>query len=160
MTIERMDHVGINVSDLDQAIEFFQALGLERGDEASVEGREVDRIVGLAGVRTDLTFMRTPDGHSQLELVKFNSPESPSGNPQAPAHTPGLRHLCFAVDDLDAVLPRLQAKGGEMVGEVVAYGNSYKLCYIRGPEGIIVELAEKIGADRAPRSSSLPAISG
>jgi catechol 2,3-dioxygenase-like lactoylglutathione lyase family enzyme len=145
MTIERMDHVGINVNDLEEAIEFFEALGLEQGDKASVEGREVDRIVGLEGVRTDLTFMRTPDGHSQLELVKFNSPESPSGDPEAAANTPGIRHLCFAVDHLDAVLGRLQSQGGELVGEVVSYGNSYKLCYIRGPEGIIVELAEKLG---------------
>jgi catechol 2,3-dioxygenase-like lactoylglutathione lyase family enzyme len=144
MTIERMDHVGINVNDLDQAIEFFEALGLERGDKGSVEGQEVDRIVGLEGVRTELTFMRTPDGHSQLELVKFNSPQTPPGDPEAPANTPGIRHLCFAVDDVDVVLARLQAQGGELVGELVRYGNSYKLCYIRGPEGIIVELAEKI----------------
>jgi catechol 2,3-dioxygenase-like lactoylglutathione lyase family enzyme len=145
MAIERMDHVGINVSDLEQAIEFFEALGLERGNEASVEGQEVDRIVGLAGVRTDLTFMRTPDGHSQLELVQFNSPDTPPGDPQAPANTPGISHLCFAVDDLRATLARLEGRGGELVGEVVSYGNSYKLCYIRGPEGVIVELAEKIG---------------
>lgn len=140
-----MDHVGINVSDLEEAIGFFEALGLERGGKASVEGQEVDRIVDLEGVRTDLTFMRTPDGHSQLELVKFNSPETPPGDPKAPANTPGMRHLCFAVDDLEAVLAKLKAQGGELVGQVVAYGNSYKLCYIRGPEGIIVELAEKIG---------------
>jgi catechol 2,3-dioxygenase-like lactoylglutathione lyase family enzyme len=144
MTIERMDHVGINVDDLERAIEFFEALGLERGDNGSVEGQEVDRIVGLKGVRTDLTFMRTPDGHSQLELVKFNSPDSPPRDPEAPANTPGIRHLCFAVDDLAAVLAKLHAQGAELVGEVVPYGNSYKLCYVRGPEEIIVELAEKI----------------
>jgi catechol 2,3-dioxygenase-like lactoylglutathione lyase family enzyme len=145
MAVERMDHVGINVNDLEKAIEFFEALGLERGDKGSVEGREVDRIVGLEGVRTDLTFMRTPDGRSQLELVKFNSPPAQKGDADGPAHTLGLRHLCFAVDDVDAALAALQAKGAELVGELVAYGNSYKLCYIRGPEGIIVELAEKIG---------------
>ena len=145
MTIERMDHVGINVNDLEEAIEFFEALGLERGDEGSVEGQEVDRIVGLEGVRSDLTFMRTPDGHSQLELVKFNSPGSADGDPEAPANVPGLRHLCFAIDDVDAAVAALQDRGAELVGEVVRYGNSYKLCYIRGPEGIIVELAEKIG---------------
>jgi catechol 2,3-dioxygenase-like lactoylglutathione lyase family enzyme len=145
MTIERMDHVGINVNDLEDAIEFFEALGLERGHEGSVEGQEVDRIVGLEGVRSDLTFMRTPDGHSQLELVKFNSPGSPDGDPKAPANAPGLRHLCFAIDDVDAAVAALHDRGAELVGEVVRYGNSYKLCYIRGPEGIIVELAEKIG---------------
>lgn len=145
MTIERMDHVGVNVSDLEEAVEFFVALGLEPGNEGSVEGSEVDRIVGLDGVRSDLTFMRTPDGHSQIELVKFNSPESPLGDPKAPANAPGLRHLCFAVDDLDATLSRLQAKGATLVGEVVTYGTSYKLCYVRGPEGIIVEVAEKLG---------------
>jgi catechol 2,3-dioxygenase-like lactoylglutathione lyase family enzyme len=145
MTIERMDHVGINVSDLESAIEFFEALGLEPGNKGSVEGQEVDRIIGLEGTRTDLVFMRTPDGHSQLELVKFNSPQAPAGDPQAPANTPGIRHLCFAVDDLDTVLGRLQSQGGELVGEVVRYGSSYELCYLRGPEGIIVELAEKIG---------------
>jgi catechol 2,3-dioxygenase-like lactoylglutathione lyase family enzyme len=145
MAVERMDHVGVNVDDLEAAIAFFEALGLERGNEASVEGDEVDRIVGLEAVRTELTFMRTPDGHSQLELVKFNSPGPPPGDREAPAHTPGLRHLCFAVDDLEAVLSKLQAQGGRLVGEVVRYGDSYKLCYLRGPEGIIVELAEKIG---------------
>jgi len=145
MAIERMDHVGITVRDLAAAVGFFEALGLERGHEGSVEGSEVDRIIGLEGARSDLTFMRTPDGHSQLELVKFNSPPAAEGDPKAPVNTPGLRHLCFAVDDLEAVLARLQAEGGELVGEVVNYGNSYKLCYVRGPEGIIVELAEKIG---------------
>lgn len=140
-----MDHVGVNVRDLAEAVEFFTALGLEPGDKGSVEGRDVDRIVGLDGVRSDLTFMRTPDGHSQIELVKFNSPEPPPGDPKAPANMPGLRHLCFAVDDLDVTLAAVQAKGGELVGEVVSYGNSYRLCYIRGPEGIIIELAEKIG---------------
>jgi len=145
MTIERMDHVSIVVEDLPGAIEFFEALGLELGDEGSVEGREVDRIVGLEGVRSELAFVKTPDGHGQIELVKFNSPPLQAGDPDAPVNTPGLSHLCFAVDDLEAVLTRVQAKGAKLVGEVVAYGNSYKLCYVRGPAGVIVELAEKIG---------------
>lgn len=140
-----MDHVGVVVEDLAGAVEFFEALGLERSSGGSVEGREVDRIVGLDGVRSDLAFMRTPDGHNQIELTKFNSPGTAEADREAPANAPGLRHLCFAVDDLDAVLAALQAKGAELVGEVVPYGNSYKLCYVRGPEGIIVELAEKIG---------------
>jgi catechol 2,3-dioxygenase-like lactoylglutathione lyase family enzyme len=144
MTVERMDHVSIVVADLAGAIEFFEALGLELDGEGSVEGSEVDRIVGLEGVRSDLAFVRTPDGHGRIELVKFNSPPPQGGDPDAPANTPGLRHLCFAVDDLDAALAGLQAKGAELVGEVVPYRNSYKLCYIRGPGGVIVELAEKI----------------
>lgn len=145
MTIERMDHVSIVVEDLAAAIEFFEALGLELGGEGSVEGSEVDRIVGLEGVRSDLAFVQTPDGHGRIELVKFNSPATPGGDPTAPANTPGLRHLCFAVDDLESALAAAQAKGAELIGEVVRYGSSYKLCYLRGPEGVIVELAEKIG---------------
>jgi catechol 2,3-dioxygenase-like lactoylglutathione lyase family enzyme len=145
MAIERMDHVSIVVEDLAGAIEFFEALGMEVGDEGSVEGAEVDRIVGLEGVRSDLAFVKTPDGHGQIELVKFKSPPLEEGDPAAPVNTPGLSHLCFAIDDLDAVLDALLAKGGQLVGEVVRYGNSYKLCYVRGPEGVIVELAEKLG---------------
>jgi len=145
MTIGRMDHVGIVVEDLPAAIEFFEVLGLKRKGEGSVEGQEVDRIVGLEGVKSDLAFMQTPDGHSQIEVVKFNSPSTGDGHPKAPANALGLRHVCFAVDDIDASVAALQGGGAELVGEVVPYGNSYKLCYIRGPEGIIVELAEKIG---------------
>jgi catechol 2,3-dioxygenase-like lactoylglutathione lyase family enzyme len=145
MTIKRMDHVSIVVRDLAGAIEFFEALGLKAQGEGSVEGSEVDRIVGLEGVRSDLVFMQTPDGHGQIELVRFNSPPLRDGDADAPANTPGLRHLCFAVDDVDAALGDLQAEGAELVGEVVTYGHSYKLCYVRGPEGVIVELAEKIG---------------
>jgi catechol 2,3-dioxygenase-like lactoylglutathione lyase family enzyme len=145
MAIERMDHVSIVVEDLPAAIEFFEALGLELGDEGSVEGSEVDRIVGLEGVRSELAFVKTPDGHGQIELVKFNSPPLQAGDPDAPVNRPGLSHLCFAVGDLDATLASVQAKGAKLVGEVVAYGNSYKLCYVRGPAGVIIELAEKIG---------------
>jgi len=144
MAIERMDHVSIVVEDLPAAIEFFEALGLELGNQGSVEGSEVDRIVGLKKVRSDLAFVRTPDGNSQIELVKFSSPPPQAGDREAPANTPGLRHLCFAVDDLDSTLASVQAKGAELVGEVVNYGNSYRLCYVRGPEGVIVELAEKL----------------
>jgi catechol 2,3-dioxygenase-like lactoylglutathione lyase family enzyme len=145
MTIERMDHVGIVVDDLAAAIGFFVVLGLELQGKGSVEGRSVDRIVGLEGVRSDFAMMQTPDGHGRLELVKFNSPPSQGDNPHAPANTRGLRHITFAVDDIDATVARLQARGAELVGEVVRYENSYRLCYLRGPEGIIVELAEKIG---------------
>jgi len=140
-----MDHVSVVVADLAGAIEFFEALGLEVGGTGSVEGSEVDRIIGLEGARSDLAFVQTPDGHGRIELVKFNSPPAQGNDPGAPVNTLGLSHLCFAVDDLDTVLARLQAREGELVGEVVRYGNSYKLCYVRGPEGVIVELAEKVG---------------
>jgi catechol 2,3-dioxygenase-like lactoylglutathione lyase family enzyme len=146
MTIERMDHVGIIVNDLPGAVEFFEELGLEVEGEASVEGPDVDRIVGLEGVQSDFAFMQTPDGHGRLELIKFNSPSTEAaGDANAPANALGLRHITFAVDDVDAAVAALQGRGAELVGEVVSYGNSYRLCYIRGPEGIIVELAEKLG---------------
>jgi catechol 2,3-dioxygenase-like lactoylglutathione lyase family enzyme len=102
-------------------------------------------VVGLEGVRAEIAMMETPDGHGRLELAKFHAPSGPGGDPHAPANTPGIRHVTFAVDDIDDVLARLRARGAELVGEVERYGNSYRLCYIRGPEGIIVELAEKIG---------------
>lgn len=145
MTIQRMDHVGIVVDDLAAATAFFVELGLELQGDGSVEGDSVDRIVGLEGVRTDFAMLQTPDGHGRLELVKFHAPSGPGGDPRAPANTPGLRHVTFAVDDIDAAVAGLQACGAQLVGEVVSYGNSYRLCYIRGPAGVIVELAEKIG---------------
>ena len=145
MTVQRMDHVGIVVGDLSAATGFFVALGLELQGEMSVGGRSVDRIVGLEDARSDVAFLKTPDGHGSLELIEFRSPPAEDGDPDAPANTPGLRHLAFAVDDIEAALARLRAHGGELVGEVVNYEDSYLLCYVRGPEGIIVELAEKLG---------------
>ena len=145
MTIQRMEHVGIVVDDLAAATEFFVELGLEVQGEMAVEGRSVDRIVGLEGVRTDVAMMQTPDGHGRLELTKFHSPSGPGGDRHAPANTPGLRHITFAVDDIEAAVASLRARGAELVGEVERAGNSYLLCYVRGPEGIIVELAERIG---------------
>lgn len=140
-----MDHVGVVVDDLDAATAFFGELGLKLRGGGSVEGGWVDRVVGLEGVRAELAMMETPDGHSRVELVKFQAPTSPGGDPSAPANAPGIRHLTFAVDDLDAVLAGLRAHGAELVGEVERYENVYRLCYIRGPAGIIIELAEKIG---------------
>ena len=140
-----MDHVGIVVDDLAAATEFFVELGLELQREGSVEGDWVDRIVGLEGVRSELAMMQAPDGNGRLELVKFHSPSGPAGDRHAPANAPGIRHLTFAVDDIDAVLASLRAHGAELVGEVERYEDIYRLCYLRGPAGIIIELAERIG---------------
>jgi catechol 2,3-dioxygenase-like lactoylglutathione lyase family enzyme len=140
-----MDHVGIVVDDLAAATAFFVELGLELQGDGSVEGSWVDRVVGLEGVRVDLSMMETPDGHGRLELVKFHAPSGPGGDRHAPANAPGLRHLAFEVDDIDAVVADLRARGAELVAEVENYEDIYRLCYVRGPEGIIVELAEKIG---------------
>jgi len=145
MAIERMEHVGIVFDDLAAATAFFVELGLRLQGEGAVEGGWVDRVVGLEGVRVDFAMMETPDGHGRLELVKFHAPSGPDGGGHAPANTLGLRHLAFAVDDIDAVVARARAHGGELVGEVEQYEDSYRLCYVRGPEGIIVELAERIG---------------
>ena len=145
MTVQRLEHLGIVVDDLAAAKAFFLELGLELTGEMSIGDEIVDRIVGLEGVQNDVAMMQTPDGNGKLELIQFPSPPSPAGDPQAPANAPGLRHVLFAVDDIDATVSRLRAHGAELVGEVEAYGGSYRLCYIRGPAGIIVELAERIG---------------
>jgi catechol 2,3-dioxygenase-like lactoylglutathione lyase family enzyme len=145
MPIQRMDHVGVVVEDLAAATAFFVELGLELQGEASVEGDWVDRAVGLDGVRAEIAMMQTPDGHGRVELSRFQAPSGPGGDRDAPANVPGIRHLSFAVDDLDAVVTGLRARGAELVGEVERYRDIYRLCYVRGPEGIIVELAERIG---------------
>ena len=141
-----MDNVGIVVDDLPAAIAFFVELGLEVEGEMPVEGRWVDQVVGLDGVRVDIAMLRTPDRHSRLELIKFQKPAAVSAEPtNAPANTLGIRRIMFAVDDIDEVLARLQARGAELVGEVAQYEDKYRLCYLRGPEGIIVALAEQLG---------------
>jgi catechol 2,3-dioxygenase-like lactoylglutathione lyase family enzyme len=140
-----MDHVGIVVDDLAAATEFFVELGLELHGEGPVEGPWVDRIIGLDGVRAEIAFLQTPDGHGRVELSKFHSPSTPGDNRHPPANTPGIRHITFAVEDIDAVVAGLRALGHELVGELERYEDSYRLCYVRGPEGILVELAEKIG---------------
>ena len=144
MTILRMDNVGIVVNDLEAVIAFFVELGLELEGETTVEGLWVDRIVGLDGVRSDIAMMRTPDGHSRLELTKFHTPPATTAEPNAPVNTLGIRRIMFAVEDIEDVLARLQAHGAELVGEVVQYEDSYRLCYVRGTEGIIVALAEPL----------------
>jgi catechol 2,3-dioxygenase-like lactoylglutathione lyase family enzyme len=140
-----MDHVGIVVNDLASATEFFVELGLELQAEWSAESAEVDRIIGLEGVRADVAMLRTPDGTGQVELSKFHSPSNQGNNGHAPANAPGIRHITFQVEDLEDAVARLQARGAELVGELLRYGGTYRLCYIRGPAGIIIELAEKVG---------------
>jgi catechol 2,3-dioxygenase-like lactoylglutathione lyase family enzyme len=140
-----MDHVGVVVEDLAAAVAFFVELGLELEGEATVEGRVIDRVNGLDGVRSDIAMLRTPDGQTRLELCKYHTPPGPAGDRRAPANAPGIRHVTFAVEGLDEVLDRLRARGAELVGELAQYENSYRLCYLRGPEGIILELAEQIG---------------
>ena len=140
-----MDHVGIVVDDLAAATEFFVELGLALQGEGSVEGRWVDRVVGLDGVRTDLAMLQTPDGNARVELVKFHSPPSKGGDGKAPANARGIRHVAFVVEDIDVVVAGLRSRGAELVGELENYEDIYRLCYVRGPEGIIIELAERIG---------------
>jgi catechol 2,3-dioxygenase-like lactoylglutathione lyase family enzyme len=145
MTIQRMDHVGVVVNDLEAAKAFFVELGMELEGEAPVEGRWVDRVNGIGGVQVDIVMMRTPDGQGRLELTKFHSPAAVSAEPEnAPPNTLGLRSVMFAVDDVDATVARLQAHGAELVGEVAQYEDSYRLCYVRGPADIIVALAEQV----------------
>ena len=145
MTVLRMDNVLIVVEDLKTAIAFFSELGLELEGETTVEGEWVDRIVGLDGVRSDIATMRTPDGHGRIELDKFHTPPAVRAGPEdAPVNTLGIGRIMFAVDDIDAVLARLQAHGAELVGEVVKFEDKYRLCYVRGPEGIVIALAEEL----------------
>ena len=143
--IKRMDNVGIVVDDLKATIAFFVELGLELEGEMAVEGSWVDRCVGLDGVRNDIAMLRTPDGHGRLELIKFRTPTATTAERNAPVNTLGIRRIMFAVDDIDEALARLRAYGAELIGEVVQYENTYRLCYLRGPEAIIVALAQEIG---------------
>jgi catechol 2,3-dioxygenase-like lactoylglutathione lyase family enzyme len=145
MTLQRMDNVLIVVDDLEAAKAFFAELGMELEGEATNEGLWVDRIVGLEGVRSDLAMMRTPDGHSRLELAKFHTPPAVRAEPEnAPANALGIRHIMFTVDDVDDVVARLRSHGGELVGEIAQYEDMYRLCFLRGPEGIIIGLAEQL----------------
>ncbi len=132
------------VDDLAAAAAFFVGLGLKPVGEAPVEGDWVDRVVGLEGVRVDIAMLETADGHGRLELMKFRSPMALAGDSHAPANTLGIRRIAFAVNDIDAAVSGLRARGTELIGEVVRYEDSYRLCYVRGPEGIIVMLAEQI----------------
>jgi len=146
MTLQRMDNVLIVVDDLEAAKAFFVELGMELEGETTVEGPSVDRLIGLQNVRATLALMRTPDGHGRIELDKFHAPAAVRVEPKnAPVNTLGIRRIMFAVDDIEDVVARLRAHGAELVGEVVQYEDTYRLCYMRGPEGIIVGLAEQLG---------------
>jgi catechol 2,3-dioxygenase-like lactoylglutathione lyase family enzyme len=145
MGILRMDNVGIVVDDMDAAVEFFTELGMELEGTAQVEGDWVDRTVGLEGVRSDIVLMRTPDGHGKLELSKYQAPAARAQPENVPPNTLGLHRVMFAVDDIDGTIDRLRARGAELLGGVAQYESMYRLCYLRGPAGIIVALAEQIG---------------
>jgi catechol 2,3-dioxygenase-like lactoylglutathione lyase family enzyme len=145
MAIKRLDHVSVVVDDLAAAIAFFSELGLEREGEAAIEGEWVDRINRLEGVQVDIVMMRTPDGHGRLELTKFHNPKLVEIEPAiAPPNTLGLRSIMFTVESVDDTVARMRAHGAELVGEVAQYENLYRLCYMRGPAGIIVSLAEEL----------------
>jgi len=146
MTLQRMDNVLIVVEDLEAVTAFFAELGMELEGETTVEGPAVDQTVGLEGVRADITMMRAPDGHGRVELTRFHTPPAVRVEPaSAPANALGIRRIMFAVRDIDDVVARLRGHGAELVGEIAQYEDIYRLCFLRGPEGIIVGLAEQLG---------------
>ena len=146
MTLQRMDNILIVVDDLEATKAFFTELGMELEGQAPVEGRHVDLLVGLENVRCEIAMMRTPDGHGRIELDKFHTPTAVRIEPEnAPVNTLGIRRIMFVVDDIEDVVARLRAHGAEPIGEIIQYEDKYRLCYIRGPEGIMVALAEQLG---------------
>ncbi|MDA0637471.1 VOC family protein [Nonomuraea sp. MCN248] len=146
MTIQRMDNVLIVVDDLDAVIAFFVELGMELEGRTSAEGPWVESVIAIEGARQEIAMLRTPDGHGRVELAMFHTPKAISPEPKdAPANTLGIRRIMFAVDDVEEVVARLRAHGAELVGELARYEDSYLLCYLRGPEGIVVGLAEQLG---------------
>jgi catechol 2,3-dioxygenase-like lactoylglutathione lyase family enzyme len=144
MKVHRIDHVGIIVNDLPAAKAFFLDLGLEMVWEGEVEGEVVERITGLQDVKAEVVMLRTPDGEANIELSKFHSPTDENGIQRSLANTLGIRHITFAVEEIEAIVAKLKKNGAELVGKIQTYENTYKLCYIRGPEGIILELAEQL----------------
>ncbi len=154
MTVKRMDNVGIVVEDLDAAIEFFTELGLTLEGRMPIEGEWAGRVTGVRGQRVEIAMMRTPDGHGRLELSRFDAPAIASDHRTAPVNSLGYLRVMFTVEDLDDTLARLRKRGATVVDEVVNYQDIYRLCYIRGPEGILVGLAEQLG-DRASRADPM-----
>lgn len=144
MAVKRMDNVGIVVEDLSDAIDFFGELGLELEGQVTIEGEWAGRITGLGDQRVEIAMMRTPDGHSRLELSRFLAPPVVADHRNAPVNALGYLRVMFAVDDIDDTLERLRMRGAQLVGEVVQYGNAYRLCYIRGPEGLLIGLAQEL----------------
>src|SRR5689334_25217000 len=145
MSLQRMDNVGIVVEDLPAAIAFFRELGLELEGQAMVEGEWAGRVTGLGDQRVDIAMMRTPDGHGRIELSRFLAPPAVADHRNAPVNALGYLRVMFAVDDIDDTLARLRKRGAQLVGEVVQYEDAYRLCYIRGPEGLLIGLAQEIG---------------
>ena len=145
MAVQRMDNVGIVVESLDTAIAFFTALGLELEGRTTVQGDWADRITGLPGMRVEMAMMRTPDGHSRIEITRFLAPPPAADHRNAPVNALGYLRIMFAVDDIDETLARLRKHGAHLVGDLVQYQDAYRLCYIRGPEGILIALAQELG---------------
>src|SRR5712671_1775994 len=145
MALKRMDNVGIVVDDLPATIAFFRELGLELEGQATIEGDWAERVTGLRQMRVEIAMLRTPDGHSRLELSRFLTPPAIADHRNAPVNALGYLRIMFAVDDVDDTLARLRKHGAQLVDEVVQYEDAYRLCYVRGPEGILVGLAERIG---------------
>ena len=145
MSVKRMDNVGIVVDDLDETIEFFRELGLELEGRATIEGEWAGRVTGLADQRVEIAMMRTPDGHGRLELSRFLTPPAVADHRNAPVNALGYLRVMFTVDDVDETLERLRRRGAQLVGDVVQYEEAYRLCYIRGPGGLLIGLAEELG---------------
>jgi len=147
MGITGLVHAGVVVEDLDAVVEFLTTLGLECSEPMMIEGEWVDRIINLDGTRVEVVMVRLPDGTDALELAKFHTPLANAGaEPAPPPNLPGIRHIAFAVDDMNATVDRVRAAGWDTVGDVVDYRGMYLLCYVRGPEGLIMELAERLGS--------------
>jgi len=145
MTIKRMDNVGVVVESIDEAISFFTELGLNLEGRAMVEGEWAGRVTGLGNQRVEIAMMVTPDGHSRLEISRFLAPPVIDDHRKAPVNALGYLRVMFTVNNLDEMLPRLIKHGAQLVGEVMQYEHSYRLCYIRGPEGLLIGLAEELG---------------
>jgi catechol 2,3-dioxygenase-like lactoylglutathione lyase family enzyme len=144
MALKRMDNVGIVVEDLGGAIDFYRELGLELGGRTTIEGEWAGRVTGLGGQRVEIAMTRTPDGHGRLELSRFLTPPAIADHRNAPGNALGYLRVMFAVDDIDETLERLRKRGAQLVGEVVQYKDAYRLCYIRGPEGLLIGLAQEL----------------